>query len=417
LDHIFKLYHNDKLAFLATAVLFLFPLGMASVKSWASICFYLLVLICFFALKRQAKSSPRTAKLVAFGLILFLFCVLLSLLNSDDLHSAYKILGKLALLLLVIPLFAGLRALPIFLNVYLSWGLVLSGYIMGGVAFWSTFFHGRPRAMGYYHPIIFGNLSIVVSALAFCLLCSGIVRGRGRWLVVGSILAALSASLLSLSRGGWLAIPVLVLLYLTLYRDELGTKRIFAGSILLIFIVLLSPVLFPGTIGTQANRTIQSIEMFVSGEEQNTSLGARFLMWQAAVKIWQEHPVIGAGAGDFEYESQRLIDSGKSNLDQAWPHAHSMLFEYLSMTGLLGLITMILGIYAFPFYYFYSAWRKAREESGTTFPSLAGMSLIACYFVFGLSEVWLGRSVFITTFVLMLVVLAVSTEMYRDMKA
>lgn len=401
MDQFLSLYRNDKLAFLATTVLFLFPLGMASVKSWATVSFFLLIVFSLLALRRQSNESlPEQNWLIA-GAVAFVVCVLLSFFNSDDLANSYKRLGRIFTIVFFVPLMFGFRRMPIPTAKVIGASFALCCFVMGGGSLYATLVQGKPRAMGYYHPIIFGDMAIVVAAIAACFLVAGLSRGVSRWIVIVAIPVALMASFLSQSRGGWFAIPAVAVLLLVLHADQIDTKKFLAGLTLLLITVFASPFLFPGTVGKQVDRTYKSVEQFVNGGQQNTSIGARFLMWDIAIQIWQENPLVGSGLGDFRHDSRVMIESGKTNLSRPWHHAHSIYFEYLAMTGLLGFFSMIATLLLIPFYLFYRYWRLA-ESPEEKFFTLSGMIIVTCFAVFGLSEVWLARSAFVASYALLL---------------
>lgn len=396
-----QLLQEDKLAFSVAIITFLFPLGMASIRSWAAIGFYLIVLLCLLALRRTKGEMIQGQKWLIWAILVFIASVFLSFINADDLANGYKRLGKVAPILLLIPVVSGLRRLPMLSIKAFMPGVVVGGGVMTAIALYSTMIQGKARAMGYYHPIIFGDLAIVIAAILTCLVLSGLLSGVYRWLVPAVIPFAIMASLLSQSRGGWFAIPAVAVLITVLHVSRFNKLKLLATILCFIAVIVLSPIIFPGTIGKQFDRTTQSIEQFTSGEKQNTSIGTRFLLWDIALQVWQEHPIIGSGIGDFRHDSQQYIDSEKTNLRRPWHHAHSVYFEYLSMTGLLGFTAMMFALLLAPFGIFYRYWRLS-ESPEEKFNSLSGMAIVLCFAVFGLSEAWLARSAFVSSYLLML---------------
>ena len=72
---------------------------------------------------------------------------------------------------------------------------------------------GFGRANGTMHPIRFGNLSLLMAFISL----AGVlyIQNIKRWMKVGGILAfvwGLTASVLSESRGGWIAFPALMVI-------------------------------------------------------------------------------------------------------------------------------------------------------------------------------------------------------------
>ncbi len=104
-------------------------------------------------------------------------------------------------------------------------GLIGGGVAVGAIALYERAWLGLARASNGMNAIPFGDISLLLGALSLIAL---IERGQSReryaaWWACGLALAALggfSASLLSGTRGGWIALPVLAWL---IYRDALRT--------------------------------------------------------------------------------------------------------------------------------------------------------------------------------------------------
>lgn len=400
--HIYN-FKTDPVATLSTGLIFLFPVGMAIIRSWASSFFLVLLLLCLFIIWKDRQTQHEGSRLLLWAMGLFLAVAALSLVNADDMHQSVKRLGKLSAFLLFIPLYLGSVRLKRDLSRPLLLGSMVASLVMAATAFYTFEILDYPRAKGAYHPIIFGDLSMLCALFGVSAMVTGVVGGRWRYLLPVCIVAALYASILSGTRGALVALPLTGILFLWLYRRRLKRKKAIVIFVAVSVLFLASPFLFPDTIGAQVKRTYNSCVEFVEGQNRNSSLGQRFLMWNIAIDMWKESPILGSGLGDFRHDALEQMALGKTALSTDHGHAHNIIFEYLGATGLLGTLAMIIALFVLPFREFYRHWNRVIDTSEAFVP-LAGMTLLAAFFAFGLSEGWLARSAFIKSYVVCLVV-------------
>jgi len=404
----------DKAGSVIIWLLAVFPLGIAVVKSWASASFVIIALGCVFLIRRK-KAIPSTVLLRGFklGLLLLLVATLLSWVHVDDFSYSRVRFEKIATLNVAFLLIPGFLRLPGEWYRKLWWGFVCSGPLMLVVAMHAVWIRHLPRAQGYYHPIIFGDLAMYVALILLGGLVSGMV-GKGNckepWLVVASMVSAFVAATLSQTRGAWAAFPLVMFLLLWLYRRKLKLRMLVVAGGVFLVVVLGLPQLFPQSIGRQAERTLQSVESYLDGSQPNTSLGQRFMLWEIAFDVWKHHPLVGTGLGDFPLEVESRMRSGETELDYAWTHAHSIFAEALAVMGGLGLVTMFLAVFYFPFRFFVKGFNLLAESGGIErFVPVAGLITVVAFFAFGLSEAWLARSVFVHSYLIFLSVFIAAT--------
>lgn len=85
---------------------------------------------------------------------------------------------------------------------------------------------------------------------------------------------------------------------------------------------------------------------YISGNKviRPQSDNERISQWQAAIKAFEERPILGYGYLNFEHHSTEIKKRyGISNVDFGG-HAHSNIFEMLASTGFLGLTAFILWV-------------------------------------------------------------------------
>jgi hypothetical protein len=99
------------------------------------------------------------------------------------------------------------------------------------------------------------------------------------------------------------------------------------------------------------------------GTQTPSSVGLRMMMWSDALKIFQSHPLLGAGTGAYQHEAHRI------NPVNALPHPHSSYLYIAANYGLLG-----LGLYGWLLVVTIKRGWRARHQ-------LSGHSILAFLFV------------------------------------
>ncbi len=92
---------------------------------------------------------------------------------------------------------------------------------------------------------------------------------------------------------------------------------------------------------------VSDISQFVTGDPFTyTSLGGRFLMWKAAMKMFLSNPVFGAGTGDFVPMMTEYIKSGElPEFLLEFNQPHNMYLFALATNGILGLSALLFIFY------------------------------------------------------------------------
>lgn len=282
----------------------------------------------------------------AFLFFLFAFFALFSLVyaNSSIDYSQDKALRFLFLggWAVVGSLFIQTeRRLLWFTQVY---GFCAIIFALSGIA---NYFTSSSPAISQVSASAFSSSYLVLgrvcsSALPVFLINSVLSYGfwRKSYSFMGTILL-ITATILSASRG-----PILSLLLVTILtpfalgqrvRRWLGTWLVFtfAVAVLVIFATFYSPTIF--------NKTLARFAVLQDN--------VRISLYDDALRIWEAHPVIGVGLGNYSvYFPDRLAGD---------MYPHNMILESLAELGLIGglLAVLLLGIPLFLFYQ-QRAWRK-----------------------------------------------------------
>jgi putative inorganic carbon (hco3(-)) transporter len=173
--------------------------------------------------------------------------------------------------------------------------------------------------------------------------------GAPRWRWFGAAWLAITglALLLTLSKGSYLALGVLgFVAVLTVRRWRLP---LLGGLVVAGFLISRIP-LVAERIATSEN-----------------SLVGRFQIYGAAVRMLQEHPILGLGLGGFDYTFRKQASQ---------PYPHDIWLTFWIEIGLLGLV-------AFAVIFFGLLWRGWRA-----WPKTEGFYRVACWGVLGSLILW-----------------------------
>jgi len=397
-DHIRK----NSAKYLICLFVFLFPLGMGTVRHWSAGIFLASFVLSFFVIGLKWRcDDPKVRQL--FCLFLLLFAVsLLSLINAEDISAGGRRLEKLLFLFYSIPLYLSIKRLKIDLNYPLMLGLTVAGPILLFIAAYSVNLQGLYRAKGFYSAIIFGDMAMLVSLLMFAALCSGSLSGWYKYFGILSFSCGLYASILSGSRGAWIAFPVVVLFLLWMARKQLYSRKKYIVIVILMVLVVIVPNY--ERIESGLNRNEINLDSYMSGGKFIDTGSVRLMLWQQSIDIWKKHPLIGVGIGDLRIRINENIELGRTNLLRSYGHAHNIFFDTLATTGVFGLVTLVVALFVLPFRLFFSSARSMFPAS-SNFTSLAGLTLILSFAIFGLTEGWLARSNMLTSYLFLLIVL------------
>lgn len=209
--------------------------------------------------------------------------------------------------------------------------------------------------------------------------------GRDKMLVrifkVSGFIAGLAASLASGSRGGWLAIPVFVALFIYFKTGRISPRMIVSTLVagMLAFTLLYS---FNAQFRQRVNVFETEVAMF---NQEFSSLSNRWRLFKAAVEIFSRHPITGVGPEGFALEMQPMEEAGKlTPLDALYGRGevHNDILSKAAGMGVFGLIA-ILAIYFVPFRLFWRATKSALAQVKCA--GFLGLAFVSGFLVFGLT--------------------------------
>jgi O-antigen ligase len=376
------------LAGLAVLGITILPAFMLSVRGAAFLGFSMVVAAAFGSmLLAPAQSLPRLRAMWSEHRWLILAMAAMptamlvsAMLNPTAPQTVPFAYGRLWLFGLV--LLALLQLRPKQLQ-SVQWGCV-AGALASGVWAYVELRTARVDTVGAFsNAIPFGNLSLLMGL--FSLIAIGWSKDDGWPLIVLRAVAGaagLYASYLSQSRGGWIAIPVLLLIAVATLRHVSWKTRV-AG--LLVFFALLAAVCVSSSVvRTRIDQAMSDIHAYQAGQV-DTSVGVRFQLWKAATLMLSRHPLAGVGRGEFHHSLQAFRAEGLITQEAAaLEHAHNEFLYNGATLGVLG-ICALLALYLVPAAYFLRAALCDDRVLRTT--GAMGLTLCVGFILFGLTEV------------------------------
>lgn len=261
-----------------------------------------------------------------------------------------------------------------------------------------SYFQTRAGELLHGQPIPFGNLSLCCALLCLLFIHRDNSRRYNALLIAAVILGSV-ASLLSLTRGGWIAIPV-ALLFIGLHRlPSLNLRKLVAGAVLGTALGLIALT------ATEPGRQIQARFTLAYDEAQSylregtvgTSVGVRFALWGIAFEGFQEAPLLGQGIASFYDYKQRAIEAVPAAAQlERYRHPHNEYLELLFGRGLIGSAVFLLylgGVFLL--------FRRLRDSD----LALCGQTLILSYLIFCLTESFFSLHVALFFFVVICTIL------------
>lgn len=232
--------------------------------------------------------------------------------------------------------------------------------------------------------IHFGDFELVLGIMSLFSI-NWFVRDKwpARILKIVGFLAGIAASIASGSRGGWLAIPVFmgVFVYFRMGRITPRMVAFYTIAAMLIVTVLYS---FNPTVHQRVHDFVNDVSAN-DQDRQDSSTGARWQLYKAAVDVSIHHPIFGVGPEGFAAEMQKMLEAGKISSHAAGlgrAEVHNDILSKAAGMGIFGLVA-ILAIYFVPLGLF---WRSTKSVAvQIKHAGVIGIVFVSGFFIFGLT--------------------------------
>lgn len=243
---------------------------------------------------------------------------------------------------------------------------------------------GMERPGGLLNAITTGDILMLFALLS---LVAAIGVSRARTVSVAGTVAGLAGSLMTGTRGGWLAAGLaagLVPLLAVKYGRRGGAARS-ALAVGIVCVLLAGAWLAPVTgVRARVEQGVADVTAYMEGGSAYTNIGIRLALWEGAAVLIAERPLLGADYATYRRELARHVAEGR--LDPVVlpaVHFHNDALQALVSGGIAGLLVWLATLAA-PGLFFA---RMLALRAAARVPALAGMVVVTSYFAFGLTEV------------------------------
>lgn len=334
---------------LLVSLFFLTVLIIPKGYNYAPIILSAIGLIYFIPLKKKLSFSSEDKKLIFSFLFYFCTFLLSIIINKDGMRE----IDNPSRLILFIPLLLLFKNFPIKRKTIL-YAIPSSALITGCVALFQKFVLGSEKPFPETMHIQMGDIaiSLAISSLIISIYFSIKKEYKSALFGIISLILAVSTSALSGARGGWIGFPIVFFIVLVLYRKYINKKLILSLFILttLGFSTLLSSSKFG--IEQRYNEAKSDIINYFEESNKDTSLGARFDMWENALVAIKEAPIFGHGSEGYNQFRDRQVRSGQmAKTTLGFKSLHNQYLESWVKRGVIGFIGLIFVI-LIPLFFF-----------------------------------------------------------------
>lgn len=295
--------------------------------------------------------------------------------------------SRIVRLVLIIPVYLFVRQID---GLEQAWwrGLVTGSIIAGIYAIWFVL-SGQEgqfefRVEGTTNPIYFGGIVLIMGVMLLPRISDDTLPRTVRLLAAFGVFMALTASALSGSRGVWLAVPIVLLIYLWTVgkrqppRWRFGVPAILLSITLAVMLLPESPLVERTIIG------FFEIIAMVEGRVPDDTVGIRMQLWQLGWALGTDNLLFGAGPNAFREALEAAVADGRlSEAYLEYRHEHNQFLTALTIAGLPGLLSMVL-LFALPLLRFVRLWQTGLHR--TRFLGWCGLVAILMLAVMSLSE-------------------------------
>lgn len=365
-------------------LLLIYPSLMFAVKGGMNGAFLLLLLLSLGVLAYR----PREMQPVAWNremtfYLLAMAALPVAIFMSQSYHHQYSghPYDAASRYLLAVPVFILLRRVRFGVVAVVQYGFP-SAAIIGCLMI-------KPIAQGRFgittiDLIHFGDFELILGVLS---VLSINWTGRDALLLrsvkIIGLLAGIYASIISGSRGGWIALPVFLAIFIYFRFGKISIKALLTALLMLIitgFIAYISS----NEIHHRIDEVGSELAAFQHGNP-DTSTGIRLQLFKTAAEVFVKNPIFGVGPEGFALEMEPMQRAGKITAmaaDLGKGEVHNELLSKAAGMGVLGLIA-ILSIYLVPFRIFYLSMRS--DTAKVKQAGMLGLVFVSGFMVFGLT--------------------------------
>ena len=251
---------------------------------------------------------------------------------------------------------------------------------------------GNPRWAGRYatsfvDPNVLGSYAAILTFMTLMTLDSATAMSKAvRALKFAGIAAGLWLTLLAASRGGWLAIGPMFLLW-AFFRFRSSGKKVIGSALLIIALIASGILLVPG-LKDRIAAPASDVTSWADGSNKVTASGQRLSIWKLSLHLIAEKPLTGWGIpGAREMiaspNAAQWIDDKLLEPSGEYGGAHNDALQMVIQSGIWGLVAYVLILFV-PLGLFLR--RRARAEGDARLACELGACLVLGVMVCGLTN-------------------------------
>lgn len=362
---------SEKWVFL---LIFLFPIAGPVVRHWNSLLFVLITFTALYFLftKRDRKPLYKEEKIYLWVFVLFFTTYIVSVLVNGYSWEMIKKegLGTEINYLLFVPIYLLIREYSFSQKALLA-GILLSIPVIFLFSVYEYIYimptSERHNLNGAYFHLFIGPITALSLLMAYSAYKEWIGKNKYYWVIPIYIAMGLFIIIFSQARLGHLTIMGGTVILLFILTKNIKIKL---GGIALIILIAVSAYQVDD-VKHRVRLAVNDINKYFNptnnvNKKAASSLGVRLEVWRSAQYVFNEHPLVGIGHGNYPNFIKKYIDKGlvgyaAINMGQA----HNTFVEALITKGSIGL-TLLLMIFYYPVYL---AW-KNRQKSYTSFVAI-----------------------------------------------
>ncbi|GGB98610.1 hypothetical protein GCM10007205_04900 [Oxalicibacterium flavum] len=296
------------------------------------------------------------------------------------------------------------------------WGLAIGCAGAGLTGLWQVYHLELERANGYTNAIQWGNVALLMATMLAIQL--SVFWHEKNWMHRAGILFCIAlgveASILSASRGGWIALGAIIPLmgiFVFSYRRDLFKKF---GLTIIVAAVLIAATNTHMLCDRfeKAQHEVSEYLQLSDKTRTSSSLGIRLEQYRTAVEMIKEKPFFGWGAREYLREMHQRVDDGRyAKSTRQFNFIHNEFIDLWVKTGIPGMLVQAF-LYLYTLWIFWPTARRMKKREATPrlwreelALRLCGITLPVMYFVFGQSQHFFVHNIGIIAFTFFVIIL------------
>lgn len=342
----------------------------------------------YYRFKLKIKwQLDKEDKYFIYALIAYFLVFPVSAITNQD---SIRIIDNPSRILLFIPLLFLFKSYQISKNIIFHI-IPIGSLFVGILSIYQKFILNLPKPFPETMHIQAGNISMALGLFSIVISFYWLTQSKIKIGLFSISCAALGllASILTGARGGWIAFPVCFLLILIFNLKHINKKVIILTSLLLS--IALSIFISKPEFGIQQrySEARSDIVSYFEDGNKNSSLGARFDMWENALTAMIEKPILGHGSIGYDDFRERQMKANKMAVTTSFNSLHNQYLESFVKRGFIGFITLIC-IMAIPLIIF--SKRLKSHDNTLKCISILGIIHIISHSFFFLSQSFLSHN-------------------------